>query len=118
MTTGPRLPAKPTELERGIFMAAYESAPQRRRRLLAIMLLGVKHTLRGLLFSWPAYVLGLAVFYSAQVYALVSLLLLGPAVLLSGVILMRGVHDDYRDRVKGVLLDAGFARGLLFPAAL
>lgn len=118
MTTGKRLPAKPTELEVGIFMAAYDSAQQRRRRVLAMVLLGVKHTLRGLLFSWPAYVLGLAAFYSAQVYVLVSMLLLVPAVLLSGVILVRGVRDDYRDRVKGVLLNTGFARGLLFPAAL
>ena len=99
-------------------MAAYGSRMQRRRRLVALALLGVKHTLRGLLFSWPAYVLGLAVFYSAQVYALVSLLLLVPAVLLSGVILLRGVRDDYRHRVKGVLLNTGFARGLLLPAAL
>ena len=82
------------------------------------VLLGVKHTLRGLLFSWPAYVLGLAAFYSVQVYAVVSMLLLVPAVVLSGVILIRGVRDDYRDRVKGVLLNTGFARGLLFPAAL
>ena len=118
MTTGKRLPAKPTELEVGIFMAAYDSAQQRRRRVLAMVLLGVKHTLRGLLFSWPAYVLGLAAFYSAPVYVLVSMLLLVPAVLLSGVILVRGVRDDYRDRVKGVLLNTGFARGLLFPAAL
>ena len=118
MTTGKRLPAKPTELEVGIFMASYDSVPQRRRRVLALVLLGVKHSLRGLLFSWLAYVLGYAAFYSAQVYALVSLLLLVPAVLLSGVILVRGVRDDYRDRVKGVLLNAGFARGLLFPAAL
>ena len=104
MTTGLRLPAKPTELELGIFMAAYDSVQQRRRRVLAMVLLGVKHILRGLLFSWPVYVLGLAAFYSAQVYVLVSMLLLVPAVLLSGVILMRGVRDDYRDRVKGVLL--------------
>ena len=118
MTTGLRLPAKPTELEVGIFMAAYDSVLQRRRRVLAMVLLGVKHTLRGLLFSWPAYVLGFAAFYSAQVYALVSMLLLVPAVVLSGVILVRGVRDDYRDRVKGVLLNTGFARGLLFSAAL
>ena len=118
MTTGKRLPAKPTELEVGIFMAAYDSVQQRRRRVLAMVLLGVKHTLRGLLFSWPAYVLGLAAFYSVQVYALVSMLLLVPAVLLSGVILVRGVRDDYRDRVKDVLLNTGFARGLLFPVAL
>jgi len=118
MTTGTRLPAKPTELEAGVFMASYDSPPQRRRRALALVLLGVKHSVRGLLFSWPAYVLGLAAFYSVQVYALVSMLLLVPAVLLSGVILVRGVRDDYRDRVKGVLLNTGFARGLLFPAAL
>ena len=118
MSTGTRLPVKPTELELGIFMAAYGSRMQRRRRILALTLLCAKHTLRGLLFSWPAYVLGLAVFYSAQVYALVSLLLLVPAVLLSGVILVRGVRDDYCDHVKDVLLNTGFARGLLFPAAL
>ena len=118
MTTGQRLPAKPTELEVGIFMAAYDSPLQRRRRVLALVLLGVKHSLRGLLFSWPAYVLGLAAFYSVQVYAPVSMLFLVPAVLLSGVILVRGVRDDYHDRVRGVLLNTGFARGLLFPAAL
>ena len=50
----------PTELEQGIFMAAYGSPVQRRRRVLAVALLGIKHTLRGLLFSWPAYVLALA----------------------------------------------------------
>ena len=118
MTIGTRLPAKPTELEVGIFLAAYDSGAQRRRRVLALVLLGVKHSLRGLLFSWPAYVLGLAAFYSVQVYALVSMRLLVPAVILSGVILLRGVRDDYRDRVKGVLLNTDFARGLLFPAAL
>lgn len=107
-----------TEFEQGIFLASYDSPPQKRRRVLAVVLLGLKHSLRGLLFSWPAYVLGLAAFYSAQVYALAYLLLLVPAVLLSLVILLRGVRDDYRDRVKGVLLQAGFARGLLFPAAL
>ena len=118
MTIGTRLPAKPTELEMGIFLAAYDSRPQRRRRVLALVLLGVKHSLRGLFFSWPAYVLGLAAFYSVQIYALVSMLLLVPAVILSGVILVRGVRDDYRDHIKDVLLNAGFARGLLFPAAL
>lgn len=117
MTIGTRLLAKPTELELGIFMAAYDSAPQRRRRALAMVLLGVKHSLRGLFFSWPAYVLGLAAFYGTQTYALFSLLLLIPAVLLSGIILVRGVRDDYRDCIRGVLLNAGFARELLFPVA-
>ena len=115
--TGKRLPVCPTEFETGIFMAAYASPLQRRRRALALMLLGFKHMLRGLAFSWPAYVLGLAAFYSGQVHALAYLLLLVPALALSLVILARGVRDDYHSRVNGVLLDGGFVRGLLFPAA-
>jgi hypothetical protein len=117
MSTGKRLPACPTELEQGIFMAAYGLPLQRRRRALALGLLGLKHTLRGLLFSWPAYVLALAAAASGQVHALAYLLLLIPALAVSLAILARGVRDDYRNQVKGVLLDAGFMRGLLFPAA-
>jgi len=98
-------------------MAAYHSPLQRRRRALAITLLSAKHVLRGLLFSWPAYVLALAAFYSGQVHALAYLLLLIPALVVSLVILKRGVRDDYRSMVKGVLLAGKFMRGLLFPAA-
>ena len=43
-----------TEFEQGIFLASYDSPPQKRRRVLAVVLLGLKHSLRGLLFSWPA----------------------------------------------------------------
>lgn len=107
-----------SEFERGIFLAAYQSSLQKRRRVLAVMLLGVKHALRGLLFSWPAYVLGVAAYYSAAVHAVAYLLLLIPALGLSVVILMRGVRDDYRERVNGLLLHQGFVRGLLFPATL
>lgn len=114
---GRRLEDLYSEFERGIFIATYQSAQQKRRRALAVMLLGVKHALRGLLFSWPAYVLALAAYYSAAVHAVAYLLLLIPALGLSVVILQRGVRDDYRERVKGLLLEQGFARGLLFPAA-
>lgn len=107
-----------SEFERGVFIAAYQSPQQKRRRVLAVMLLSVKHALRGLLFSWPAYVLGLAAYTSAAVHAVAYLLLLIPALGLSVVILVRGVRDDYRERVNGVLLRQGFARGLIFPAAL
>jgi hypothetical protein len=41
-------------------------------------------------------------------------LLLVPALAVSLVILRRGVRDDYRNQVNGVLLAAGFVRGLLF----
>ena len=106
------------EFERGVFIAAYQSSQQKRRRFFAVLLLGLKHALRGLLFSWPAYVLALAAYYSAAVHALVYGLVLVPPLGLSIVILMRGVRDDYRERVKGLLLQPGFARELLFPAAL
>lgn len=105
------------EFERGIFLASYHSSQQCRRRFIAILLLSVKHALRGLLFSWPAYVLGLAAYYSAAVHAIAYLLLLIPALGLSVVILLRGVRDDYRERVNGQLLQQGFVRDLLFPAA-
>jgi hypothetical protein len=117
MNIGKRMPACPTELEQGIFMAAYGLPLQRRRRALAVALLGLKHTLRGLLFSWPAYVLALAAAASGRVHALAYLLLLIPALAVSLAILARGVRDDYRNQIKGVLLNAGFVRGLLFPAA-
>jgi hypothetical protein len=112
-----RLHPNPTEFEAGIFMAAYSSAAQRRRRSLAVGLLAAKHTLRGLLFSWPAYLLALAAFYSSQLHALAYLLLLGPALVLSVVILARGVRDDYRRSVQHVLLPSRFARALLWPPA-
>lgn len=106
------------EFERGVFLAAYESSLQKRRRAMAVMVLCMKHALRGLLFSWPAYVLGLAAYYSAAVHAAIYLMLLVPAVGLSVVILVRGVRDDYREQVKGLLLQQGFARELVFPAAM
>lgn len=107
-----------SEFERGVFIATYESSQQKRRRAMAVGVLGMKHALRGLLFSWPAYVLGLAAYHSGAVHAVVYLLLLVPALGLSVVILVRGVRDDYRERVKGLLLQQGFARELVFPAAL
>ncbi len=115
--SGTRLHPNPTEFEAGIFMAAYGSTAQRRRRALAISLLTAKHTARGLLFSWPAYVLALAVFHSQQLHALAYLLLLVPALILSVVILVRGVRDDYRRSVQHVLLPSRFARALLWPPA-
>ncbi|MBT9567865.1 MAG: hypothetical protein IV085_06155 [Thiobacillus sp.] len=107
-----------SEFERGVFMSAYASAQQKRRRALAMAVLVVKHALRGLLFSWPAYVLGLAAYHNGVIHAVVYLLLLVPALGLSVVILVRGVRDDYRAHVKGLLLQRGFARELIFPAAL
>lgn len=115
---GRRLDDLYSEFERGVFMSAYASAQQKRRRTLAVGVLIAKNALRGLLFSWPAYVLGLAAYNSGVAHAVVYLLLLVPALGLSATILVRGVRDDYRARVKGLLLQRGFARELVFPSEL
>ncbi len=101
--------------EQGVFEAAYDSRPQRLRRRLALSILGMKHALRGLLFSWPAYVLALAVAYSGTFHALAFLALLTPAILLSIYLLLKGVRDDYRCRVEDVLLGSDFVRQLIWP---
>lgn len=62
-----------------------------------------KHGLRGLAFSWPAYVLALAAVYGDTSHALAYLAVLLLAMGVSGMILIRGVRDDYRVRVQGRL---------------
>lgn len=110
-----RLEDSHSEFEQAVFRAAYSSALQRRRRNTAFFLLTFKHSARGLLFSWPVYVLVLAVALGDSVYALAYLLLLIPVLALSIYILVRGVRDDYRLKIHGMLLHRGFVRGLLFP---
>ena len=43
------------------------------------------------------------------------LLLLLPGVYISGVILVRGVREDYADHVEGLILRPGYPGRLLFP---
>ena len=106
------------DFERGVFMALYASRQQRRRRLFAYLLLGLKHGLRGILFSWPLYLLPLAAWLLQLRYLPLVVLLLLPGVVLSAVILSRGVHADYARLVDGHLLERGYARRMLFPGTL
>jgi len=48
-------------------------------------------------------------------YLPLILLLLLPGVCISGVILVRGVREDYNQHVEGYLLQPGFPGRLLFP---
>jgi hypothetical protein len=112
-----RLEDSHSEFEQAVFRAAYDSALQRRRRSAAFFLLLLKHSARGLFFSWPVYVLVLAVAFGDSFYSLAYLLLLIPALVLSVHILVRGVRDDYRVKVHGLLLKKGFVRPLLFAPA-
>ena len=55
MTTSVPSGAGKHPLRQAVFRSVYASREQRRRRLFAALLLTGKHTLRGLLFSWPLY---------------------------------------------------------------
>ncbi len=102
------------EFERGVFLAVYDSARQKRRRRLAATLLCLKHVLRGLLFSWPLYMLAWAATRLPGQASLVFLPLLLPAIWVSWTILSRGVREDYRNLVEGSILHPGFLGRMLF----
>jgi hypothetical protein len=81
-------------------------------------LLGLKHGLRGTLFSWPLYLLPLAATFFNVTWLLLILLLLLPGLLLSGMILLRGVREDYARLVDGYILRPGYTGRVLFPGTL
>ncbi len=101
----PGTPAHPRhDLAQAVFHSVYSSREQRQRRFLAALLLTAKHTLRGLLFSWPLY---LVIYAGFRIDAPLSWLLwaLGiPGVVISVFILMRGIREEYRHRVQERLL--------------
>jgi len=104
-----------SDFERGVFLAVYNSRSQRLHRSLAGIILGIKHGLRGMLFSWPLYLLPLAAWLLGADYLPLILLLLLPGVYLSGTILHRGVREDYARLVDGKILPPGYPGRLLFP---
>ena len=115
--TSKRLTDIRNDLEHGVFLSVYNSRPQRIRRVIARIILAIKHGLRGTLFSWPLYLLPLAAWTLKAAYLPVILLLLLPGVYISGVILVRGVREDYNNYVEGFLLQPGFPGRLLFPGS-
>ena len=106
------------EFERGVFLALYNSRAQRTHRVIARVILGLKHGLRGILFSWPLYLLPLAAWLLQARYLPLILLLLLPGIWLSCVILTRGVREDFSRLVDGHILRAGYPGRLLFPGNL
>jgi len=103
------------DFERGVFLSVYNSRPQRMRRQMARVILAIKHGLRGTLFSWPLYLLPLAAWLLKSTYLPLILLLLLPGVYVSGVILVRGVREDYAHHVAGCILRPDYPGRLLFP---
>lgn len=102
------------ELTQAVFDAAYASRPQRNLRLLFGMLLILKHSLRGLLFSWPLYLLAFGGMAVPGFQSWVFLLLLIPAVGVSGYILNKGLREDYCAVLRGRLLKLGDMKWALF----
>jgi len=91
-------------LKQAVFRSVYNSAEQRRRRVYAAMLLTGKHTLRGLLFSWPLYLMVYAGFRTDIPVNLFLWALGIPGIAISIFILARGVREEYRARVNHKIL--------------
>lgn len=98
------------EFTQAVFEAAYASRAQRNLRLLFGFLLVSKHTLRGLIFSWPLYLLSAASFALPGNFGWVFALLLIPGAAVSGYILNKGLREDYAAFVKGRLLKSADLR--------
>ena len=87
-----------------MFLVVYNSRKQRYSRVIASVVLVMKHVLRGLLFSWPLYLLALAAYSIPEGSVWVVLLLLLPAMYISWGILNRSIKEDYEYLVYGYLL--------------
>lgn len=101
------------EFTQAVFDAAYASAPQRKLRCLLVALLILKHMLRGLLFSWPLYLLSLAGWALPGEFAWAFVMMLIPALVVSGYILRKGLREDYRAYVRDRLLKRADVRRIL-----
>lgn len=104
------------ELTQAVFDVAYRSQRQRNLRLLLGALLVTKHVMRGLLFSWPLYLLAFAGTVVPGFHTWILLLLLIPAVAVSGMILTKGLREDYRAFVRGRLFKLSDVRWVLSGA--
>jgi hypothetical protein len=114
--SGPlRLAERRNEFEHAVFLALYNSSHQRLHRAIACLILGLKHGVRGLLFSWPLYLLPLAATLLQATYLPLIIMLLLPGLAVSGVILLRGVREDYMRFVAGCILKPGYPARLLAP---
>lgn len=95
------------ELARAVFRALYASRAQRLRRLAAGAVLTAQHTLRGLFFSWPLYLMAAAGYFAPAPIATLLWALALPGIGISLYILGRGVRADYRARIAGRVLASG-----------
>ena len=112
------LTAIENDLERAVFLSNYYSSKQKYRRLKAKGLLSIKHGLRGLLFSWPLYLLPLSVLALPENFKFLFVLFLIPGLFVSAMILQKGIQEDYQDMVKDRLLECGYLSQIFFKKNL
>ena len=105
------------EFERAIFLSNYNSRKQQRRRVYASIILGLKHGLRGILFSWPLYLLPFATLALPGQYKLLFILFLLPGLLVSGWILSKGVQEDYLEYVQLHRSEKSHEHQAVFPCS-
>ncbi len=112
---GKRLDDIDNPFERGVCETLYRSPEQRRQRWLITAALVLKHSLRGLLFSWPLYLIGLASFAMPGDHGWVLAIFFLPALGVSGYILVKGIQEEYRRYVKRVVLKPRAFRAIFLP---
>ncbi|MEM7400571.1 MAG: hypothetical protein AAF304_01320 [Pseudomonadota bacterium] len=100
------------DFERGVFLASYNSLKQRRNRFFAGSLLSIKHGVRGILFSWPLYLLPLASLALPDQFKILFVVLLLPGIYVSSIILKRGVKEDYQNLINERLIKLKHLRHL------
>lgn len=100
---------------RAVHETLYRSPTQRALRLGAWLLLFLRHALRGMLFSWPLYLLLIAGLLSSWPTSGWLLAIALPGLAVSLYILLRGVHDDYCQRIHGMVLDVDLLVSILRP---
>jgi len=97
-----------------LLQALYDGPRQRLSRFGILTLLSLKHILRGLLFSWPLYLLGFSALLIPGENALWLLLFMIPGIWVSWKILWPGIHGDYQRYVKDVVFRQGALGHILF----
>lgn len=91
------------ELERAIFLSLYQSSKQRFFRLLGIILMTVKHGVRGLLYVWPLTLLLFIELPGYWQWAKLILLLLAAAAWTR--FIFSSVKDDYQRFLQNRILE-------------
>ena len=97
---------KTPDLAPATFSAEYVSRQQRGFRLIALILLCLRHGLRGVVLAWPLYFTALIPLLTPVQAGWWIILFVFPAALVSLSILISGVWHDYLKMICGQLLNA------------